>query len=61
MSCGEGVQTRHVNCAENGTVVDDSVCLENIPNHKPLDERVCQGPYCSGYWVVGNWQKEVSV
>jgi len=60
VSCGEGVRTRHVNCTENGTVVDDSICLDNIPNSKPMEEEACQGPHCNGYWVVGSWQKEVS-
>ena len=60
MSCGEGVQTRHVNCTENGTIVDDIVCLENIPDSKPVEERTCQGPFCNGMWVVESWPKEVS-
>ena len=56
MSCGEGVQTRHVNCTENGTVVDDSVCLKNIPNHKrPKENNTCQGSCCNGVWAVSNW------
>ncbi|XP_065887872.1 papilin-like [Dysidea avara] len=58
VSCGEGVQTRHVNCTENGTIVDDIVCLENIPDSKPVEERTCQGPFCNGTWVVESWPKE---
>ncbi|XP_065916641.1 papilin-like isoform X2 [Dysidea avara] len=58
VSCGEGVQTRQVNCTKNGTAVDDSVCLENIPIAKPAKERTCQGPCCNGIWAVENWLKE---
>ena len=61
MSCGEGVQTRHVNCTENGTIVNDSVCLENIPNYKrPIENSTCQGPCCNGVWAVSDWF-EVSI
>jgi len=55
VTCGEGVQTRHVNCTENGTFVEDSICLENTPIAKPLEERACQGPCCNGVWAVSNW------
>ncbi|XP_065902588.1 papilin-like [Dysidea avara] len=58
VNCGEGVQTRHVNCTENGTIVDDIVCLENIPDSKSIEERTCQGPFCNGMWVAENWPKE---
>ncbi|XP_065916635.1 papilin-like [Dysidea avara] len=58
VSCGEGVQTRQVNCTENGTVVDDSVCLENIPNAKPTEVKSCQGRCCNGIWTVTNWLTE---
>ena len=60
MTCGEGVQTRLVNCTGNGTVIDDIFCLENTPGPKPAEERVCQGPLCKGIWVVQNWINHVS-
>ena len=61
MSCGEGVRTRLVSCTENGTVVHDSVCLENIPIAKPPEEATCQGTCCNGMWTVQNWLKEVRI
>jgi len=59
VSCGEGVQTRHVDCTKDGTIVDDSICLKNIPDHKPIEERACQGPSCNGMWAVEKWPKKV--
>jgi len=60
VSCGEGVHTRRVDCTKNGTIVDDSFCIKNIPDSKPIEERACQGPFCYGTWAVEKWSEKAS-
>ena len=49
-SCTTGTQTRTVECrAENGTVLDDTKCIDE----KPWSVRACEETACS--WAIGAW------
>ena len=59
MACGEGIQTRTVECyhvADNAPV-NESLCTQNISTPKPKTEKSCKGNTCIGEWLYDNWGK----
>ena len=59
MACGEGIQTRTVECyhVADNVAVNESLCIQNISTPKPKTEDSCKGNTCVGEWLHNEWGK----
>ena len=57
VACGEGIQTRTVECyhVADNVPVNESLCIQNISMPKPKTQSSCNGATCIGEWGVGEW------
>jgi len=52
-SCGEGSQSRRVECVLGGRLANPGECV----GRKPRDERGCHLQACASNWLTGEWSR----
>lgn len=60
MTCGDGVQTRIVECRSvaDNMLIKDSFCIKNIKMfNKPRTQKFCRAVHCMGEWGNDGWDK----